>query len=102
MKQRTLTVKLLLRILPAAMFAGTATMMKAAGKTATPIQHLVVIFQENVSFDHYFGTYPYATNPSGQPAFHARPGTPTVRSRLSGRAARSSSCMTIPMDGMTT
>src|SRR4051794_3410019 len=25
---------------------------------ATPIQHLVVIFQENVSFDHYFGTYP--------------------------------------------
>ena len=26
--------------------------------TATPIKHLVVIFQENVSFDHYFGTYP--------------------------------------------
>lgn len=48
------------------------------GGTATPIQHLVVIFQENVSFDHYFGTYPTATNPSGEPAFHARPGTPTV------------------------
>ncbi|HYA22841.1 MAG TPA: alkaline phosphatase family protein [Terriglobales bacterium] len=48
------------------------------GKTATPIQHLVVIFQENISFDHYFGTYPIATNPSGEPAFHARPGTPTV------------------------
>jgi phospholipase C len=47
-------------------------------KTATPIQHLVVIFQENVSFDHYFGTYPNATNPAGEPAFHARPGTPTV------------------------
>ena len=31
--------------------------------TATPIKHLVVIFQENVSFDHYFGTYPHATNP---------------------------------------
>lgn len=45
---------------------------------ATPIQHLVVIFQENVSFDHYFGTYPNATNPGGEPAFHARPGTPTV------------------------
>ncbi len=29
-------------------------------KTATPIKHLVVIFQENVSFDHYFGTYPEA------------------------------------------
>ena len=46
--------------------------------TATPIQHLVVIFQENVSFDHYFGTYPNATNPAGEPAFHAAPHTPTV------------------------
>ena len=33
----------------------------AAGPT-TPIQHVVVIFQENVSFDHYFGTYPFAMN----------------------------------------
>jgi phospholipase C len=32
----------------------------------TPIQHLVVIFQENVSFDHYFGTYPQAANSDGQ------------------------------------
>jgi len=47
-------------------------------KTATPIQHLVVIFQENVSFDHYFGTYPVAQNPKGEPPFHARKGTPTV------------------------
>ena len=31
-------------------------------KTATPIKHLVVIFQENVSFDHYFGVYPNALN----------------------------------------
>jgi len=46
--------------------------------TATPIKHLVVIFQENVSFDHYFGTYPVATNPSGEPKFFAAPGTPTV------------------------
>ncbi|HYU74337.1 MAG TPA: hypothetical protein VEL31_16835, partial [Ktedonobacteraceae bacterium] len=29
-----------------------------APKTATPVKHLVVIFQENVSFDHYFATYP--------------------------------------------
>jgi len=28
--------------------------------TKTPIKHVVVIFQENVSFDHYFGTYPHA------------------------------------------
>jgi len=46
--------------------------------TATPIKHVVVIFQENVSFDHYFATYPNATNPPGEPAFNARRGTPTV------------------------
>jgi phospholipase C len=45
---------------------------------ATPIQHLVVIFQENISFDHYFGTYPFAGNPEGQPAFYAYQNTPTV------------------------
>ena len=46
--------------------------------TATPIQHLVVIFQENISFDHYFGTYPTAANIAGEPPFHAKAGTPTV------------------------
>ena len=63
----------------------TAVPAFAAGKpastaptTATPIQHLVVIFNENVSFDHYFGTYPYATNPGGEPKFVAAPNTPTV------------------------
>jgi phospholipase C len=50
----------------------------AASATATPIKHLVVIFQENVSFDHYFGTYPHATNPSGEPRFEAKAGTPAV------------------------
>ncbi|WP_243049707.1 alkaline phosphatase family protein [Dyella sp. RRB7] len=48
------------------------------GRTATPIKHLVVIFQENVSFDHYFGTYPNAANLPGEPAFYARPFTPHV------------------------
>jgi phospholipase C len=46
-------------------------------KTATPIKHVVVIFDENESFDHYFGTYPYATNTDGT-AFTAKKGTPTV------------------------
>jgi phospholipase C len=46
-------------------------------KTATPIKHVVVIFDENESFDHYFGTYPYAANTDGTP-FTAKPGTPTV------------------------
>jgi phospholipase C len=38
-------------------------------KTATPIKHLVIVFNENRSFDHYFGTYPNALNPEGEPAF---------------------------------
>lgn len=44
----------------------------------TPIQHLVVIFQENISFDHYFGTYPFAMNPEGEPPFYAYANTPSV------------------------
>jgi phospholipase C len=42
-----------------------------------PIRHLVVIFQENVSFDHYFATYPHATGADGSP-FTAKAGTPLV------------------------
>jgi phospholipase C len=48
-----------------------------SGNTSTPIKHVVVIFDENESFDHYFGTYPYAANTDGTP-FTAKPGTPTV------------------------
>ncbi len=47
-----------------------------AASTTTPIKHLVVIFNENVSFDHYFATYPNATNPPGEPAFIAATNTP--------------------------
>jgi phospholipase C len=46
-------------------------------RTSTPIKHVVVIFDENESFDHYFGTYPYAANTDGTP-FVAKPSTPTV------------------------
>lgn len=47
--------------------------------TTTPIKHLVVIFDENVSFDHYFATYPSAANnTAGEPTFHAKSNTPTV------------------------
>ncbi|HTR76382.1 MAG TPA: alkaline phosphatase family protein [Solirubrobacterales bacterium] len=44
----------------------------------TPIEHVVVIFPENESFDHYFGTYPNAVNGAGEPVFTALPGTPAV------------------------
>jgi phospholipase C len=42
------------------------------------VQHIVVIFQENVSFDHYFATYPNALNLPGETPFIALPGTPAV------------------------
>src|SRR5260370_12547624 len=51
--------------------------------TKTPIKHVVVIFQENVSFDHYFGTYPHAFNLPGETAFHAKEGTPESNTLLS-------------------
>ena len=53
------------------------------------IKHVVVIFGENISFDHYFGTYPNALNNPGETPFTpiaavpatattaAIPGTPT-------------------------
>jgi phospholipase C len=53
-------------------------------RTTTPIKHLVVIFQENVSFDHYFGTYPYAANIEGESAFYAAKGTPSVNGLTEG------------------
>jgi phospholipase C len=64
--------KLLLGTAAAAVLATGA--VHAAGPedtlpTATPIKHVVVIFNENVSYDHYFATYPTATNPSGEPHF---------------------------------
>jgi phospholipase C len=72
----------------AVMTAGTVAALLASGlvdrpavaddETTTPIKHLVVIFQENVSFDHYFATYPNAANPPGEPRFVAARGTPGV------------------------
>jgi len=61
-----------------------ASVTSAHDDTTTPIKHVVVIFQENVSFDHYFGTYPHAPNPTGEPVFHARPGTPGVNGLTDG------------------
>jgi phospholipase C len=70
-------VLLFAAILALLLTASCAGKPAPSASTATPIHHLVVIFQENVSFDHYFGTYPNAANVDGQP-FTAIPGTPTV------------------------
>jgi phospholipase C len=55
---------------------------KDDSSTKTPIKHVVVIFQENVSFDHYFGTYPHASpNKDGSKYFtRAKDDTPRVNS----------------------
>ena len=52
--------------------------------TATPIKHIIVIFDENISFDHYFGTYPHAANLNGERPFHAKADTPRVNNLLAG------------------
>ncbi len=75
----------------AALLAGMAAIAPAkqqgAGdhpvRPATPIRHLVVIYDENVSFDHYFGTYPVAGNLPGEPRFIAAAGTPRVNNLVS-------------------
>lgn len=64
----------------AAVLAATlvASWLPGPAQTATPIQHIVVIFDENISFDHYFGTYPNALNPPHETPFKALPETPRV------------------------
>jgi phospholipase C len=69
-------------VMPGTTFAqGNST---GGAYTTTPIKHVVVIFQENISFDHYFATYPYAANIPGEPHFYTRPNTPTVNGLTQG------------------
>src|SRR5690349_11138253 len=58
--------------------AQAAVATEFSQRSATPIKHLVIIFQENVSYDHYFTTYPRATNPANEPFFNADPNTPST------------------------
>ncbi len=68
-----------------------ATPAQAAGKQLTasarrkiPIKHILIIFQENHSFDEYFGTYPGA---DGIPMRNGRP-TVCVPDGLSGKCIK--------------
>jgi len=62
-------------LLPAPVFGADKDDFKAT----TPIKHVVVIFQENISFDHYFGTYPHAKKNNDGTAFFAGPKDDTPR-----------------------
>jgi phospholipase C len=81
------------RIVSLAMTATVATgfvlpSLASEPATATPIKHVIVVFQENVSFDHYFGTYPVAANSTaGEPVFKAASDTPAINGLLTGPAA---------------
>jgi phospholipase C len=54
--------------------SASAVPVNTSDNTTTPIKHLVVIYDENQSFDHLFGTYPYAENTDGT-SFCPQPGT---------------------------
>lgn len=82
--QKALATSLATLMIAGQMAGSVPAQAQSYGSTSTPIKHLVVIFQENISFDHYFGTYPNATNPPHEPAFHAKPGTPTVNGYTDG------------------
>ncbi len=67
---RRLSVSFAALALVVAALLTSAPARPAAGKHHGSIKHVIVIFQENRSFDHYFGTYPFAEG------FIARAGTP--------------------------
>src|SRR5260370_8249121 len=70
LKNVTCSSRVILLLLATAILWSLPQFAQAQG-TLTPIRHVVVIFQENVSFDHYFATYPHALNPAVQPKFTA-------------------------------
>jgi phospholipase C len=94
-------------------FLGAAAIVSCAGSaalaqspsywgspgTATPIKHLVVIYDENISFDHYFATYPSATNPAGEPPFSAQRGTPKVNNLANANLLTNNPNFTNPLNG---
>ncbi len=72
----------LVAVLPCASVAfcqsSNVTGLHSSNRTTTPIKHVVIIFGENISFDHYFGTYPNAANLRGERPFFAVWDTPKV------------------------
>jgi phospholipase C len=64
MKLSPLLVLVLLLLVPAAQ---TSLATSAGGAAANPIKHIVVIVQENHTFDNYFGTYPGANGIQNDP-----------------------------------
>ena len=56
----------------------SSTLLDSIPVTTTPIKYIVVIFQDNNSFDHYFATYPNSENQEGESTFIPLKDTPSV------------------------
>src|SRR6516162_747202 len=80
----TLNTALAALAVTTALSTGVVAAESVNAKTRTPIEHLVVIFLENHTFDNYFATYPNAANPKGEPQFVAADDTPTVNGLTAG------------------
>ena len=65
---------------------GDAIPVTAAGSAArSPIEHTIIVYQENISFDHYFGTFPGVDGiPAGASQSHS-PSATYSPFRLDGR-----------------
>ncbi|SDI76327.1 phospholipase C [Frankineae bacterium MT45] len=63
--------------------------------TASPIKHVVVLFDENISYDHYFGTYPKAANTDGT-KFVATTSTPKNNNLVTSGALTSNGNLYYP------
>ena len=57
------------------------------------------LYGENVSFDHYFATYPQAANPPDEPKFTALPNTPAVNNLVTAHLLRNNPNLTNPANG---
>ncbi|WP_210586173.1 phospholipase C [Streptomyces sp. GESEQ-35] len=79
-------------IVPAAAHGGPG---HSGTQTATPIKHVVVIYDENVSFDHYFATYPQAANTDGT-TFKAAVHTPKADNLLNAGLLKTNPNLYLP------
>jgi phospholipase C len=41
---------------------GGGSQEESGDRTRSPIKHTIILYQENISFDHYFGTYGHGSN----------------------------------------
>jgi phospholipase C len=53
-------------------FTATQAVAESDNGTHSPIKHTIILYQENISFDHYFGTYGHGSNgiPAGSTLVH--------------------------------